>query len=63
MLNREPADLEDTYQSAIESAELLRRCGETAKAARVESLARILAGELERRERPRRRGVSSNQWT
>jgi hypothetical protein len=48
MLNAEPRELEDIYRSAVESAALLRRSGEPAKAARVESLARIVARELAR---------------
>lgn len=50
MLNLEPTDLRTTYVSALASAELLRREGETAKAARVESLARIIARELQLRD-------------
>lgn len=46
MLNLPLPDLETTYRSALESAALLRRCGETAKADRVESLARIVARRL-----------------
>jgi hypothetical protein len=53
MLRLEPPELENTYRSAVESAALLRRSGESAKANRLESLARILARELERRERRR----------
>lgn len=49
MLNAEPRELENIYRSAIESAALLRRSGEPAKASRVESLARIVARELARR--------------
>jgi len=46
MLNLEPAELKKTYQSALLSAELLRRSGETSKAARLESLARIIERQL-----------------
>ncbi|HEY0788394.1 MAG TPA: hypothetical protein VGE86_07100 [Thermoanaerobaculia bacterium] len=56
MLNAEPRELENIHRSAVESAALLRRSGETAKAARVESLARIVARELARR---RSAGVAS----
>ncbi len=48
MLNAEPRELENIYRNAIESAALLRRSGETAKAVRVESLARIVSRQLER---------------
>lgn len=51
MLNLELTDLRNTYLSAKASAELLRRSGETAKAERVESLARIAEREIQRRER------------
>ena len=49
MLNLEPAELRNTWRTALASAELLRREGEMAKAARVESLARIVERELARR--------------
>jgi hypothetical protein len=49
MMNLDLTELRNTYLSARESAELLRKAGETAKAARVESLARLLAREIERR--------------
>ncbi len=52
MLTLDPEELAKTYRSALESAELLRRCGETAKAERLTSLARIVARELARREVP-----------
>ena len=48
MLNLDPTDLRKTYQAAIASAELLRRSGEEAKAARVDSLARMVLRQLER---------------
>lgn len=47
MLRLDATELRDTHRSAMLSAELLRRSGESAKAGRVESLARILARELE----------------
>ena len=50
MLNLEPADLRNTWRAALASADLLRREGDITKAARVESLARILVRELERRD-------------
>lgn len=49
MLNLESTDLRITYRAALASAELLRRSGDPAKAARVESLARMIARELRRR--------------
>ena len=49
MLNLDPDDLEKTYRSALESAALLRREGDAAKAARVESVARIIARKLQGR--------------
>jgi hypothetical protein len=51
MLNLDPAELENTRRTALASAALLRRCGETAKADRVESLARIVARQLQAAER------------
>lgn len=48
MLNANPLELETIYRTAVESAALLRRSGETAKAGRVESLARIVARQLAR---------------
>lgn len=59
MLNAEPRELENIYRNAVESAVLLRRSGEVAKAARVESLARIVAQELARRGAPSGAGVST----
>jgi hypothetical protein len=49
MLNLDLTELRNTYLTARASAELLRSEGQSAKAARVESLARLLARELERR--------------
>lgn len=49
MLNLDLTELRNTYLSARASAELLRNEGQTAKAARVDSLARLLAREIERR--------------
>ena len=46
MLKLDPADLEKTYRSALESAALLRREGEAAKATRVESVARVIERQL-----------------
>ncbi|HEU5161767.1 MAG TPA: hypothetical protein VFV54_01355 [Thermoanaerobaculia bacterium] len=60
MLNLDPADLEKTYRSALESAALLRREGETAKATRVESVARVIERQLQRR---RSSGTQQSQST
>ncbi|MCA1734517.1 MAG: hypothetical protein LC732_13090 [Acidobacteria bacterium] len=49
MMNLDITELRNTYLSARASAELLRSAGETAKAARVDSLARLVAREIERR--------------
>jgi len=49
MMNLDLTELRNTYLSARASAELLRSEGQTAKAARVDSLARLLAREIERR--------------
>lgn len=49
MLNLDLTELRNTYLSARASAEMLRSEGQTAKAARVDSLARLLAREIERR--------------
>ncbi|MFN2441820.1 MAG: hypothetical protein ABR517_03960 [Thermoanaerobaculia bacterium] len=51
MLNLDLTDLRNTCLNAKASAELLRSSGETAKAERVESLARIAEREIQRRER------------
>ncbi|HUP65378.1 MAG TPA: hypothetical protein VM557_08870 [Thermoanaerobaculia bacterium] len=50
MLNLEPAEIRNAWRAAIAAADLLRREGDATKAARVESLARILSRELERRD-------------
>jgi hypothetical protein len=48
MLNLDPTDLRKTYQAAIASAELHPLSGEDAKAARVDSLARMILRQLEK---------------
>jgi hypothetical protein len=63
MLNLDPIEQKETYRSAVLSAELLRQCGEVAKAARLESLARSLAREIETAKSSARslRGDSRNR--
>lgn len=46
MLHLDPIEMKNAHRSAVLSAEVLRQAGEAAKAARLESLARILERRL-----------------